>query len=137
MSEEEPKKVTPPEPKKEQKKNLLDEILSKPKGSLIPWEKVKLPSSGVYYDGQIPNGEIEVRGWGIQTDKILATARLAQTGQSINYIFMNCIRIPNEFDHMNLLVGDRMFLLYYLRGITYGNEYEHIGLQSLTGPYSY
>jgi len=105
---------------------VLDDILSKPSDSLIPWEKVTLPSGGVYYDGKIPNGEIEVRGWGIQTDKILATSRLAQSGQSLNHVYKNCIRLPDEFDHMNLLVGDRMFLLYYLRGITYGNEYEFL-----------
>jgi len=106
--------------------SVLDEILSKPADSLIPWESATLPSQGVYYDGKIQGGAIEVRGWGIQTDKILATTRLAQSGQSINYVLENCVKLPNEFDHKALLVGDRTFLLYYLRGITYGNEYEFL-----------
>jgi len=107
-------------------KKVLDDLLSKPAGDLIPWEECVLPSQGVYYDGKIPGGRIEVRAWGIQTDKILATSRLAQTGKSLDHLLNHCIRLPNEFDHMNLLVGDRIFLLYYLRGITYGNEYEFL-----------
>jgi hypothetical protein len=51
---------------------------------------------------------------------------LAQSGQSISYVLENCVKLPNEFDHRDLLVGDRTFLLYYLRGITYGNEYEFL-----------
>jgi enamine deaminase RidA (YjgF/YER057c/UK114 family) len=122
--ENEPEKL--PEKVEPVENSLLDEILGKPQESLIPWEKATLPSGGVYYSGQVPNGEVEVRGWGIQTDKILATARLAQTGQSIDHLLKNCVRLPNDFDHMNLLIGDRMFLLYYLRGITYGREYEFL-----------
>jgi len=107
-------------------KKILDEILQKPAEDLIPWEECTLPSRGVYYDGKIPNGVVEVKAWGIQTDKILATQRLAQTGQSLDYMYKKCVRLPNNFDHANLIVGDRMFLLYYLRGITYGNIYEFI-----------
>lgn len=106
--------------------SLLDKIISRPTEDLIPWESVALPSCGVYYDGKIPNGIVEVKAWGIQTDKIMATTRLAQTGKSIDYVLKSCVRLPNDFDHMNLLVGDRTFLLYYLRGITYGNEYEFL-----------
>jgi hypothetical protein len=28
-----------------------------------------------------------------------------------------------DFDHLDLLVGDRYFLMFYIRGITYGDEY--------------
>jgi len=111
---------------KSKESEILSRVLSKTGEDLIPWEKTKLPSMGIYYDGAIPNGEVEVRAWGIQTDKILATQRLAQTGQALDYVIKNCVRLPNEFDHMNLLIGDRVFLLYYLRGITYGNMYEFL-----------
>jgi len=111
---------------KTKEQEILSRVLAKTSEDIIPWEKTVLPSLGVYYDGQIPNGEVEVRAWGINTDKILATQRLAQTGQALDYVIKNCVRLPNEFDHMNLLVGDRVFLLYYLRGITYGNMYEFL-----------
>jgi hypothetical protein len=80
----------------------------------------------MYYAGAIPNGTIQVRAWGIQTDKILATSRLAQSGKALDYVIKSCVRLPEDFNHMNLLVGDRVFLLYYLRGITYGNQYEFL-----------
>ena len=126
QEEPQPEETPPTDESQMSDQAVLDDILSKPAESLIPWEKVSLPSDGVYYDGQLPHGEVEVRGWGIQTDKILATSRLAQSGQSLNYVYKHCVRLPEGFDHMNLLVGDRMFLLYYLRGITYGNEYEFL-----------
>lgn len=107
-------------------KNILDKILTKPAEELIPWEPCKLPSLGLYYGGIIPNGEVQVRAWGIHTDKILATTRLAQTGKALDYVIQNCVQLPDGFDHMNLLIGDRVFLLYYLRGITYGNMYEFL-----------
>jgi hypothetical protein len=62
---------------------------------------------------------------GLVTDKILATSRLAQSGQSIDYIFKHCVKLQDStFDPLDLIVGDRMFLLFYLRGITHGNNYE-------------
>jgi len=54
----------------------------------------------------------------------MATQRLAQSGQALDHVFNNCTRLPQDFDSEDLLVGDRTFLLFYLRGITHGNEYE-------------
>lgn len=103
---------------------ILDAVLSAPSDSLIPWEQVTLPSKGLYYGWT--SGVIDVRAWGIQTDKILATQRLAQSGQAIDYVLTSCCRFPDGFDPSSLLVGDQVFLLYYLRGITHGNMYEFI-----------
>lgn len=101
---------------------FLNDLLSIPTEQLIPWEVCSLPSRGMYYDW--PDGNVEVRAMGQTAEKILATQRLAQTGQSIDYLFRECCRFPEGFDPINLLLGDRIFLLYYLRGITHGNEYE-------------
>jgi hypothetical protein len=103
---------------------LLDQVLSKNPDSLLPWEDCQLPSRGVYYGGAIPEGMIKVRPMGITVDKILATQRLARSGQALDMIFRHCVQLPNGFDHLDLLDGDRSFLLYYLRGVTHGNEYE-------------
>lgn len=103
---------------------------------LIPWEEVTLPSKGLYYNWT--SGVINVRAWGMQTDKILATQRMAQTGQSIDYVLRHCCKFPDGFDPINLLVGDQIFLLYYLRGITHGNMYEFIAKSPETDiPHSY
>lgn len=101
---------------------FLSELLQTPEEQLIPWEECHLPSSGIYYDW--PDGIVMVRAMGQAAEKILATQRLAQSGQSIDYLFRNCCRFPEGFDPADLLLGDRVFLLYFLRGITYGNIYE-------------
>jgi hypothetical protein len=103
--------------------DLVDAILQLPAERLIPWEVCSIPSNGIYYGW--PSRTVEVRAMGQTAEKVLANQRLAQSGQSIDYLFRECVRYPDpNFDPMDLLVGDRMFLLYYLRGITHGNMYE-------------
>lgn len=105
---------------------ILDEITKMKEDDFIPWEEVTLPSRGFYYGDKLPGGVVRVRGMGIHADKILATQRLAQSGQSIDYLFKHCVDLPVGFDPADLLSGDRTFLLYYLRGITHGNNYEFV-----------
>jgi hypothetical protein len=105
---------------------LVDVIIQAPEEKLIPWENCKLPSLGLFYGWDSPF--CQVRAMGQAAEKILATQRLAQTGQSIDYLFNECCRFPHTgqdgFDPLDLLAGDRIYLLYYLRGITHGNIYE-------------
>ncbi len=104
--------------------DLLNRIVGMEEDKFIPWEEVTLPSQGAFYNGGIPNGIVRVRAMGIHAEKILATQRLAQTGQSIDYLFEHCVQVPDGFDVRDLLSGDRVFLLYVIRGITHGNTYE-------------
>ncbi len=100
---------------------FVNSILS-PETNLITWEDCWLPSQGLYYGW--PDGLIQVRAMGQTAEKILATQRLAQTGQSLDRLFRECARFPQGFDPLDLLLGDRVFLLYFIRGITHGNMYE-------------
>jgi hypothetical protein len=102
--------------------DFLDSILQAPEEKLIPWEECHLPSGGRYYGWQ--DGTVMVRAMGQTAEKILATDRLQQSGQSIDMLFKECCRFPDGFDPADLLLGDRIFLLYFLRGITHGNLYE-------------
>lgn len=106
--------------------DILDQVLQMSDDEIMPWEDVTLPSAGLFYDGVVPNGVVKVRPMGLAADKILATQRLAQSGKSIDYLFKKCVKLPDGFDAKNLLVGDRVFLLYYIRGITHGNAYEFV-----------
>jgi len=101
---------------------FLTQLLQTPDEQLIPWEECALPSQGIYYGW--PDGIVKVRAMGQVAEKILATQRLAQSGQSIDYLFRECCKFPDGFDPINLMLGDRIFLLYYLRGITHGHVYE-------------
>ncbi len=100
----------------------LEAILQSPEERLIAWEDVELPSQGLYYNW--PSGVIKVRPWGSVIDKILATSRLVTTGQATNQMIAHSVVFPDGFTVDDLLVGDHIFLLYYLRGITHGNMYE-------------
>jgi hypothetical protein len=107
--------------------DALEKVLAMPEDQVFPWEEVVLPSEGYYYDNAVPGGRVQVRPMGIFADKILATQRLAQSGQSLDWLFRKCVKFPvGDFNPLNLLAGDRIFLLYYLRGITHGNNYEFI-----------
>lgn len=110
--------VTPGQTNEEFVANLLQTS----EEQLIPWEECWLPSKGRYYGW--PDGMVKVRAMGQTAEKILGTQRLAQTGQSIDYLFKACVRFPLGFEPEDLLLGDRIFLLYFLRGITHGNMYE-------------
>lgn len=108
------------------KAEVLDAILSTSRDEMLPWEELKLPSLGYYYNGKIPDGVIKVRPMGIFADKILATARLAQTGMALDHIYKHCVQLPNGFSALDLLSNDRIYILYYLRGITHGEKYEFV-----------
>lgn len=101
---------------------LVARLISASDDQLIPWEECHLPSKGLYYGW--PDGMVMVRAMGQAAEKVLATQRLAQSGQSIDYLFRECCKFPAGFDPVDLLLGDRVFLLYYIRGITHGNLYE-------------
>ncbi len=107
-------------------RGFIESFIAQKDDAILPWETCVLPSKGLYYEGALPGGVVEVRPMGMAADKILATQRLAQTGKSLDYLFKQCVKLPPNFGPYNLLAGDRVFLLYYLRGITHDHMYEFI-----------
>lgn len=105
---------------------LLDAIIDLNENDFLPWEEIQLPSKGYFYDNKLPDGMVRVKPMGIHADKILATQRIAASGQSLDYLFEHCVQLTEDMDPSELLTGDRMYLLYVLRGITHGNEYEFV-----------
>lgn len=106
--------------------SMLQKIAS-PDGQYIPWEKVQLPSKGQYYDGRIPDGWVEVKPFSIDVDKMTSNQRLVASGELLNKIVECCVRFPDDtFSVYDMLAGDQHYLLYYLRGITHGPEYEFV-----------
>jgi len=101
---------------------LVDELLNIDNNQLLPWRECHLPSCGIYYGW--PNGIVRVRPMTQTAEKILTTQMYVASGEAIEYLFRECCEFYNNFDPAELLVGDRTFLLYYLRGITHGNIYE-------------
>ena len=98
-------------------------LAAAPDELLIPWEDSPLPSDGLYYPGWT-NGVVKVRAMTQSVEKVFANKRLTQSGQALDAMFSKCCVFPGDFDPADLLVGDRTFLLYYIRGLTYGNLYK-------------
>lgn len=107
------------------KKDSFDDLLGKSDEYFMPWESVQLPSNGAYYDN-MPNGTIKVRPMGIDVDKMMANQRIVQSGELLNKIIEACVQLPDGMTVQDLLAGDQFFLLYYLRGITHGPDYEFV-----------
>jgi len=120
---------------------LLDRALKAKEEEIIPWDDAQLPSEGEYYSA-FTDGMVQVRPMSIHAEKMMATQRFAKSGKSIDMLFKQCCQLPEEFDTLDLLAGDRVFLLYFIRGITHGNIYEftlecpHEGCND-TNTYSY
>lgn len=102
---------------------LINAIIMAPDDMFMPWEEVTLPSLGLYYDGWA-NGTVRVRPMIQAIEKNFANQRMTQNGTSLETMYRYCVELPGDEDPMNLLVGDRTFLLYCIRGITYGNLYK-------------
>lgn len=91
-----------------------------------PAELVALPSHGHLYkdvteDEDVLNGRIKVRPMTHTEEKILSTSRLIKSGQAFDMVYKNCIK--STIDPLDLLSSDRLFLMFWLRGISYGHLY--------------
>lgn len=104
---------------------FINALASAPDDMLIPWEEVPLPSGGIYYEGW-QNGTVRVRAMNQSVEKGFSNKRLLQSGGAMDMMFDVCVELPTPMDHKELLVGDRTFLLYYIRGLTFGNLYKFV-----------
>jgi len=105
--------------------DFINALAEAPHDLLIPWEDCILPSGGLYYKGW-SNGVVNVRAMTQSVEKIFANKRFTSSGQALDAMFRKCCQFPGDMDPSELLIGDRTFLLYYIRGITYGNEYKFV-----------
>jgi len=90
-----------------------------------PAEQVQLPSKGRFYEGIVKEkeGKVLVRPITLKEEKVFTTERLLKTGQAFDIVFRNCIKTPG-IDTTKILSSDRVFLLFYLRAISYGPNYD-------------
>jgi hypothetical protein len=107
-----------------QQNTELTILLQNLKNQSSNFEEVVLPSRGRFYDGTDGpvDGKIHIRAMTGEEEQILATPRFVKKGIAMNMIFSKCIK--ESIKPENLLTADRTFLLIYLRGISYGSDYE-------------
>jgi len=102
----------------------LNELLAGIKQTISQYEEITLPSKGKFYDGDDcpEGGVIHVRPMTGDEEAILSTTRFIRKGQAMDMIFRNCVQEAVKPERW--LIVDRNYLLIYLRGISYGHEYE-------------
>ena len=90
-------------------------------------ELIPLPSGGRLYksvtkDKDVLNGYIAMRQMTIKEEEILSTSRFLKAGSATRMILDRCI--VSDIDAKDILLFDSNFLMFYLRSISYGDEYE-------------
>ncbi len=80
---------------------------------------------------ELPSGvEVELREMTGAEEELLTNQRLIRTGDAVNQVLKNCIvrldenEEPSIKDVLDLLSGDRLFILVKLRQISLGDEVE-------------
>jgi len=105
-------------------------------------ELVEIPSHGYLY-GEITDdpdilerGSVRVRPMTVKEEKILSTTRLVRSGQALDLIFKNVIK--SKIDPGKLLSSDRVFIMLWLRSVSYGNIYKfNLQCPSCQGRFEY
>lgn len=87
---------------------------------------VEVPSHGYLYRGltddkDVTKGIVKIRPLTLAEEKILTTDRFVQQGVALDMVLENCIK--SDVDPVELLSSDRVYLLFYLRGMSYGLDY--------------
>lgn len=85
---------------------------------------IKLPSGGKFYktdDENIKKGMIEIYPLTVREEEILSTPRFIVDGTATIMVLNNCI--ASDIDAMDLLMYDYTYLLFYLRKISFSDEY--------------
>lgn len=85
---------------------------------------IPLPSGGKFYrtdDVDIKKGKIKIYPLTMREEEILSTPRYVIDGIATIMVLNNCI--ASDIDAMDLLMFDYTYLLFYLRKISFGDDY--------------
>lgn len=89
-----------------------------------PGTEVFLPSKGLPYGGLLPNGSVEVISMTTTDEKMFAgISKKMDFENVIDTLIRRCTKLPAEIKPSNLYVGDRVFLMMYIRAVSYGTQY--------------
>lgn len=88
---------------------------------------VELPSRGILYkyvteDEDVLNGNIEIYPMTAREEEVLSTQKFIKDGSATRRVLDRCI--SSDIDAKDILVYDSNYLLFFLRQISYGDEYE-------------
>lgn len=104
--------------------DTLQRLINKARAETTRYDEIQLPSLGKFYDGinGPSDGIVHIREMTANEEQILATPRLVHRGTALDMVFGQCIQ--ENFNTQNFLSQDRIYILIYLRGISYSPEYD-------------
>lgn len=90
-------------------------------------ELIPLPSGGILYqnvtdDKDVLKGFIRMYPMSLKEEEILSTPRFLKTGSATRMLMERCC--ASAIDAKDLLLFDSNFIMFYLRKISYGDEYK-------------
>lgn len=81
---------------------------------------ITLPSKGLLYEGQIPDGKVKCNLWDTTIEEIFSSG-FGSSSNLISEVLDRCLETP--FKSTELLVGDRYYAFMALRAESYGGAY--------------
>jgi hypothetical protein len=111
--------------------NVIKNFKRKGRGSgkfnFVQPEKILLPSGGKLYRGvtedpDVLNGFIYMYPMTVKEEEILSTSRFLKSGAATRMVIDNCI--ASDIEAKDILLFDSNYLLFYLRSISYGDDYK-------------
>lgn len=81
---------------------------------------ITLPSKGLLYEGQIPDGKVKCAPWDTDIEEIFSSG-FGSSSSLITEVLDRCLDIPIK--STELLVGDRYYAFMALRSESYGSSY--------------
>ena len=83
--------------------------------------EVTLPSKGIFYEDAIPGGVLTIQSWSTKDQKLLAGSE--SIGDDMTNRLLKSGVMTEGVDLDKLLLTDRMFLLFHIRALSYGDLY--------------
>lgn len=85
--------------------------------------EITLPSRGLLYEGKLPEGKLSIHPIRVKEEKYLAgITGPDQVNKALSIVLQECIATPG-IKADELLLVDRVYLLFQLRSISYGSDY--------------
>lgn len=82
----------------------------------------QLPSRGLLYEGKLPDGNIEMTPMRTTDEKLMAGG-FPDRAELINTLIKRCL-VTDVLPFQEYLMGDKFYMLMFLRNISYGSGYE-------------
>ena len=91
---------------------------------LPPYDRIELPSRGVFYKGitELEKGIVHVRAMSTTEEKLIDKFSQNTFYTIVDEIISNCVKENIDID--DLTPGDRIFILLKIRALSYGSEYD-------------